>query len=299
MAEKKAKVETVVPETGAMIDELVSKAQKALTQFLTLDQEQIDHIVHEMALAGLDKHQELARMAVEETGRGVYEDKVIKNMFATEYIWHDIKNEKTVGILDENEMEGYVEVAEPVGVICGVTPTTNPTTTTLVKSLTAVKTRNPSIFGFHPAAQKNTAEAARIVAESGRTDAAALSSRACADLYGLEVLDADVQDSDSNYTRFAVIARDAAIYPGATRTSLMLTLRHEPGSLYRVLERFYALDVNIVQLESRPIAGRDFTFMFYFDLDCPPASPAFGELLDSLDDVCETCTYFGSYTEVI
>ena len=71
-----------------------------------------------MALAGLDKHQELARMAVEETGRGVYEDKVIKNMFATEYIWHDIKKEKTVGILDENEMEGYVEVAEPVGVIC-------------------------------------------------------------------------------------------------------------------------------------------------------------------------------------
>ena len=97
---------------------------------------------------------ELARMAVEETGRGVYEDKVIKNMFATEYIWHDIKKEKTVGVLDENEMEGYVEVAEPVGVIAGVTPTTNPTSTTLFKSLIAVKTRNPIIFGFHPSAQK-------------------------------------------------------------------------------------------------------------------------------------------------
>lgn len=137
-----------------------------MKEFLTLDQEQIDHIVHEMALAGLDKHQELARMAVEETGRGVYEDKVIKNMFATEYIWHDIKKEKTVGVLDENEMEGYVEVAEPVGVIAGVTPTTNPTSTTLFKSLIAVKTRNPIIFGFHPSAQKCSAEAARIVYEA-------------------------------------------------------------------------------------------------------------------------------------
>ncbi|MBM6916975.1 bifunctional acetaldehyde-CoA/alcohol dehydrogenase, partial [Gemmiger formicilis] len=132
MAEKKtaketAPVETVKSEVDVMIDGLVARAQVALQKFLTLDQETVDHIVHEMALAGLDKHQELARMAVEETGRGVYEDKVIKNMFATEYIWHDIKNEKTVGILEENDMEGYVEVAEPVGVICGVTPTTNPT----------------------------------------------------------------------------------------------------------------------------------------------------------------------------
>ena len=115
MAEKKtAPITTVKSEVDTMIDALVEKAQVALHKFLELDQEQVDHIVHEMALAGLDKHQELARMAVEETGRGVYEDKVIKNMFATEYIWHDIKNEKTVGILDENEMEGYVEVAEPV-----------------------------------------------------------------------------------------------------------------------------------------------------------------------------------------
>lgn len=173
MAEKKqaAKaaapvVETVESPVSRMIDTLVEKAQAALAAFLKLDQEQIDHIVHEMALAGLDKHQELARMAVEETGRGVYEDKVIKNMFATEYIWHDIKKEKTVGVLDENEMEGYVEVAEPVGVIAGVTPTTNPTSTTLFKSLIAVKTRNPIIFGFHPSAQKCSAEAARIVYEA-------------------------------------------------------------------------------------------------------------------------------------
>lgn len=173
MAEKKqaakapaAEIETVESPVAKMIDTLVERAQAALAAFLELDQEQIDHIVHEMALAGLDKHQELARMAVEETGRGVYEDKVIKNMFATEYIWHDIKKEKTVGVLDENEMEGYVEVAEPVGVIAGVTPTTNPTSTTLFKSLIAVKTRNPIIFGFHPSAQKCSAEAARIVYEA-------------------------------------------------------------------------------------------------------------------------------------
>ena len=170
MAEqKKAKVETVEngkSEVQVMIDGLVEKAQKALQEFLTYDQETVDHIVHEMALAGLDKHQELARMAVEETGRGVYEDKVIKNMFATEYIWHNIKKEKTAGILEENDMEGYVEVAEPVGVICGVTPTTNPTSTTLFKCLIAVKTRNPIIFGFHPSAQKCSAEAASIVYEA-------------------------------------------------------------------------------------------------------------------------------------
>ena len=163
MAEKKPVVETVKTDVQTMIDTLVEKAQVALKEFMALDQEAVDNIVHAMALAGLDKHQELARMAVEETGRGVYEDKVIKNMFATEYIWHDIKKERTVGVLEENDMEGYVEVAEPVGVICGVTPTTNPTSTTLFKCLIAVKTRNPIIFGFHPSAQKCSAEAARIV----------------------------------------------------------------------------------------------------------------------------------------
>ena len=166
MAEKKPVVETVKNDVQGMIDKLVANAQKALEQFLLLDQETVDKIVHEMALAGLDKHQELARLAVEETGRGVYEDKVIKNMFATEYIWHNIKKERTVGVLEENDMEGYVEVAEPVGVICGVTPTTNPTSTTLFKCLIAVKTRNPIIFGFHPSAQKCSAEAARIVYEA-------------------------------------------------------------------------------------------------------------------------------------
>ena len=167
MADKNVITTPIVENTVAKsIDTLVQNAQKALSEFLTYDQETIDKIVHAMALAGISKHQELARMAVDETGRGVYEDKVIKNMFATEYIWHDIKNEKTVGIIADNDIEDYVEVAEPIGVICGVTPTTNPTSTTLFKALISIKTRNPIIFGFHPSAQKCSAEAARIVYEA-------------------------------------------------------------------------------------------------------------------------------------
>lgn len=161
-----AKNENII-NVQATIDTMVRNAQTALDEFLQIDSQQtIDRIVHEMALAGLDCHEKLARMAVEETGRGVFEDKVIKNMFATEYIWHNIKKEKTVGILHENEMEGSVEVAEPVGVIAGVTPTTNPTSTTLFKCLIAVKSRNPIIFGFHPSAQKCSAEAARVVRDA-------------------------------------------------------------------------------------------------------------------------------------
>lgn len=154
-------------------------------------------------------------------------------------------------------------------------------------------------LGVKVTVYENTAEAAEFVAKSDRRDVAALCSRSCADLYDLSIIDEDVQDSDNNYTRFVVISAEPMIYPGATRTSLMLTLTHEPGSLYRVLERFYALDINLVKLESRPIAGRDFEFMFYFDLDCPVGTQALATLLDALDDVCEHYTYFGSYTEVM
>lgn len=145
----------------------------------------------------------------------------------------------------------------------------------------------------------NTAMAAERVATSPRTDVAALSSRSCAALYDLEILDEDVQDSGSNYTRFVVISATPRVYPGATRTSLMLTVSHEPGSLYRVLERFYALDINIVKLESRPIPGRDYEYVFYFDLDCPVGSDSLATLLDALDDVCERHWFLGSYTEVL
>ena len=146
---------------------------------------------------------------------------------------------------------------------------------------------------------ENTALAAKLVAESGRDDAAALSTRACERLYGLECLAPSVQDTANNYTRFICIARDLEIYPGADRTSLMMTLRHEPGSLYKVLSRFYALGINLNKLESRPLPERSFEFMFYFDLENPVYDPAFLQLVSELGDISEEYTYLGSYCEVI
>ncbi|MBZ4645166.1 MAG: acetaldehyde dehydrogenase / alcohol dehydrogenase [Petroclostridium sp.] len=167
MTEKVLINETTKEETVKQtIDNLVSRAQTALNKFMELDQEQVDNIVKAMAMAGLDQHMRLAKMAVEETGRGVYEDKITKNIFATEYIYHSIKYDKTVGIISENELEDYVEVAEPVGVIAGVTPVTNPTSTTMFKCIISMKTRNPIIFAFHPSAQRCSAEAARIVRDA-------------------------------------------------------------------------------------------------------------------------------------
>lgn len=146
---------------------------------------------------------------------------------------------------------------------------------------------------------ENTAAAAKMVAESGRTDVAALSSRSCAELYNLVALARNVQDSDANYTRFACIAKDLEIYPGADRTSLMVVTKNNPGSLYKVLARFYALDINLVKLESRPIPNSDFDFMFYFDVECPVAAPEFASLIASLNDVCEEYRYLGSYSELV
>ena len=158
--EKKTEDMTVI------INDLVKNANGALKAYMAMDQSQVDGMVHAMTLAGLDNHMRLAKMAVEETGRGVFEDKVIKNIFATEYIWHSIKDQKTVGIVDESELEGYVEVAEPVGIIAGVTPVTNPTSTTMFKALIAAKTRNPIIFAFHPSAQKCSLEAAKVLRDA-------------------------------------------------------------------------------------------------------------------------------------
>ena len=146
---------------------------------------------------------------------------------------------------------------------------------------------------------ENTAIASQRVAESGKHDVAAIASRACADLYGLEICDQSIQDQQNNYTRFACITKDLAIYPGADRTSLMAVVSNEPGSLYKVLARFYALDVNLIKLESRPIPDRDFEFMFYFDVECPATAPEFQTLMNSLTDVCEELRYLGSYSEVL
>jgi len=145
---------------------LTERAKQAQEEFMLLDQDAVNQIVQKMALAGLDKHMLLAKMAVEETGRGVYEDKITKNIFATEYIYHSIKNEKTVGVVEDNPYENYRVVAEPVGVIAGITPVTNPTSTTMFKALIATKTRNPIIFAFHPSAQKSSREAAKTLLEA-------------------------------------------------------------------------------------------------------------------------------------
>ena len=149
----------------------------------------------------------------------------------------------------------------------------------------------------HPCA--NTAKAAEKVAQADRSDVAAIASRDCASLYGLTVLRHSVQDKSNNYTRFACITKDLTIYPGADRASFMAVLNHEPGALYKTLAKFYALDVNLIKLESRPIPDRDFEFRFYFDVECPAAAPQFLSLVDSLADTCEEFRYLGSYSEVI
>lgn len=150
----------------AHVEELAKKGAIALEKFLDLDQKQVDYIVAKASVAAIDKHGELALHAVEETGRGIFEDKATKNMFAAENVTNSLKNLKTVGIIGEDPLSGIVEIAEPVGVICGVTPTTNPTSTTVFKALIALKTRNPIIFGFHPSAQQCSKAAAIIVRDA-------------------------------------------------------------------------------------------------------------------------------------
>ncbi len=159
-------------EIEQMINGLVERARKASEEYKKLNQEQIDRIVKKMSMAGLDNHMKLAKMAVEETGRGIYEDKITKNMFASEYVYHNIKKDKTVGIIAENEEEGYSLIAEPIGVIAGVTPVTNPTATVLFKSMISAKTRNVIIFGFHPSAQNCSREAAEIVRKAAVSEGA-------------------------------------------------------------------------------------------------------------------------------
>ena len=156
-----------------------------------------------------------------------------------------------------------------------------------------------SLKGVKVIACENTAEAAKMVAQSDRRDVAALASRACIGLYGLQCLASDVQDLGNNFTRFICISKKLEIYPGADRTSLMMVLPHEPGSLYKVLSRFYALGINLNKLESRPIPERNFEFMFYFDLETSVYSPRFTQLMGELKEISEQFSYLGSYSEVV
>ena len=164
---KETKVNTAPVEVRVKeVDDKVALALKALDDYASFDQEKIDFIVAKCTVAALDQHGTLAKMAVDETGRGVFEDKATKNLFACEYMVNYLRDLKTVGIISEDPVTGITEVAEPVGVVAGLTPVTNPTSTAIFKSLLALKTRNPIIFAFHPNAQKCSSEAARIVYEA-------------------------------------------------------------------------------------------------------------------------------------
>lgn len=145
------------------VDQLVARGQAALAAFGNFDQDQINYIVKKASVAALDQHGHLAKLAVDETGRGVFEDKATKNLFACEHVVNHMRHEKTVGIIREDDVQGLTYIAEPVGVVCGITPTTNPTSTTIFKALIALKTRNPIIFAFHPGAQQSSAAAAQVV----------------------------------------------------------------------------------------------------------------------------------------
>ncbi|TQE30377.1 bifunctional acetaldehyde-CoA/alcohol dehydrogenase [Streptomyces ipomoeae] len=153
-------------DIAVAVDRLVTNGLKALADYEELDQEQVDHLVNKASVAALDQHTALARLAVEETGRGVFEDKAAKNMFACEHVTHSMGHMKTVGVIARDDIEDIVEIAEPVGVVCAITPVTNPTSTTIFKALMALKTRNPVVFAFHPSAQRCSAQAARIVRDA-------------------------------------------------------------------------------------------------------------------------------------
>ena len=157
---------TPVPDFQKEVDELVANGIRALEEFEGFTQEQIDFIVAKCSVAGLDHHGSLAKAAIEETKRGVFEDKATKNLFACEYVVNNMRHLKTVGVISDDPVTGITEIAEPIGVICGITPVTNPTSTVIFKSLICLKTRNPIIFAFHPNAQQCSKQAAIVMKET-------------------------------------------------------------------------------------------------------------------------------------
>jgi len=162
----------------AELDALVARVKEAQREFASFSQEQVDKIFRAAALAANNARIPLAQMAVEESGMGIIEDKVIKNHFASEYIYNKYKEEKTCGILSEDTQMGTITIAEPVGIICGIVPTTNPTSTAIFKSMIALKTRNAIIFSPHPRAKNSTNTAAKLVLD------AAISAGAPKDIIG-------------------------------------------------------------------------------------------------------------------
>lgn len=146
---------------------------------------------------------------------------------------------------------------------------------------------------------ENTATAAKYIAESGRDDIAAISSPECARLYGLQILKDDIQNNQNNYTRFICIAKNMEIYAGSNKISLMLSIAHRPGSLYEMIGKIACRGVNLCKLESRPIAGRDFEFRFYFDLDASVFSQETITLLKDMEVAADKFSFLGCYSEVM
>jgi len=156
-----------------------------------------------------------------------------------------------------------------------------------------------SLKGVTITEMENTAESAKYVSESGRRDVAALCSPECAQLYSLDTLKSSVQNDGGNFTRFICISKELEIYPGADKTSIMAVTAHKPGALYKLLSRFYAHNINLTKLESRPLPDKSFEFMFYFDLEKSVYSPDLVNLMGELDELCESFEYLGSYSEVV
>ena len=144
----------------------------------------------------------------------------------------------------------------------------------------------------------NTAMAAKMVAESGNRHAAAISSHPCAVLYGLDTVSADIQDSDNNYTRFICVSKDPVIYEGASRISLILACDNKPGALYEILSKLAALGINMTKLESCPVTGRNFEFIFFLELEASVADPSVLAMLEELERSCASFNFLGSYAEV-
>lgn len=166
MVEEKPIAVDVKAAAEAEVNDLVAKGLKALDEFASFDQTKIDFVVAKMSVAGLDHHGDLARKAIDETKRGRFEDKATKNLFACEYVVNNMRHTKTVGIISDDPVTGITEIAEPVGVIAGITPVTNPTSTVIFKSLISIKTRNPIIFAFHPNAQECSKAAAIVMRDA-------------------------------------------------------------------------------------------------------------------------------------
>ena len=144
----------------------------------------------------------------------------------------------------------------------------------------------------------NTAEAAKLVAESGSRHAAAISSHPCAALYGLECVSDKIQDSENNYTRFFCVAKDPVIYAGANRISLILSFENKPGALYEILSKLAALDINMTKLESCPVAGSDFEFVFFLELEASVQDPSVLAMLEEMERSCAEFVFLGNYAEV-